>query len=162
MGGRPRRCPGQAGQGAAMNEKVVAPYEGGGRVLRVALTVGVVGLVATGIGIAFEPRQTLFSYLVSLTYWLGLCLGALFLLTIFHASNAKWPVVVRRMLERMAECCAGLALLFLPVLFGIKQLFLWTHEGLPAQIAKLLGEKRVYLTVPVFLVREIGRASCRG
>jgi hypothetical protein len=138
-----------------MNEKVVAPYEGGGRVLRVALTVGLVGLVATGIGMAFEPRQTLFSYLVSLVYWLGLCLGALFLLTIFHASNAKWPVVVRRMLERMAECCAVFALLFLPVLFGIKQLFLWTHEGLPAQLDHLLDEKRFYLNVPFFLVRAV-------
>lgn len=136
-----------------MSVRVVAPYSGGARLLRLSLTVGLGGLLVTGIGMAFQPRQVLFSYLVSLAYWLGLCLGALLLLTIFHASNAKWPVVVRRMLERMAECCAVFALLFLPILFGIKHLFLWTNEGLPEQVARLLQQKRFYLNVPFFLVR---------
>src|SRR5262249_36140809 len=72
-----------------------------------------------------------------------------------HASNAKWPVVVRRMLERMGECCAVFALLFLPVLFGIKQLFLWTNQGLPEQVARLLEKKRFYLNVPFFLFRAV-------
>ena len=40
----------------------------------------------------------LFAYLTAFVYWLGLSLGALLLLMIFHASHAKWPVVVWRML----------------------------------------------------------------
>jgi hypothetical protein len=138
-----------------MSVKVVAPYSGGARLLGLSLSVGLGGLLVTGIGMAFQPRQVLFSYLVSMAYWLGLCLGALLLLTIFHASNAKWPVVVRRVLERMGECCVVFALLFLPVLFGIKQLFLWTNQGLPEQVARLLEKKRFYLNIPFFLFRAV-------
>src|SRR5215468_8838158 len=58
-----------------------------------------------------------------------------------------------RMLERMAECSALFAALFLPVLFGMKELFVWTRSGLPASMARLLEEKRFYLNVPFFIAR---------
>src|SRR5262249_8045404 len=57
------------------------------------------------------------------------------------------------MLERMAECSALFAVLFLPVLVGMKEIFVWTQSGLPASLARLLEEKRLYLNVPFFIVR---------
>jgi len=136
-----------------MSAKVVAPFEGGKGPMLVALMLGAAGLVGTAIGGLSDPRRTLFSYLTAMAFWLGISLGALFLVAIFHASNAKWPVVVRRMLERMAECSALFAALFLPVLFGMKELFVWTRSGLPASLARLLEEKRFYLNVPFFIAR---------
>jgi len=136
-----------------MSVKVVTPFEGGKRPLVGMLILGLAGLVGTAIGAIADPRRTLFSYLVALAFWLGISLGALFLVTIFHASNAKWPVVVRRVLERMAECSALFAVLFLPVLFGMKELFVWTHSSLPASLARVLEQKRYYLNVPFFIAR---------
>src|SRR5215468_6333371 len=77
-----------------MSAKVVAPFEGGKGPMLVALMLGAAGLVGTAIGGLSDPRRTLFSYLTAMAFWLGISLGALFLVAIFHASNAKWPVVV--------------------------------------------------------------------
>ncbi len=134
---------------------VLERFEGGKSLLVGSLTVGVVGLAATAIGFVLDPREALFSYLVGIAYWLGMAVGALMLLAILHASNAKWPVVVRRMLERMAASCIVFVPLFIPILLGMKQLFVWV--GRPANLSEetraLLDHKQAYLNVPFFLLR---------
>src|ERR1700687_2802818 len=134
---------------------VLERFEDGKTLLVGSLGVGLVGLVATAIGFTFAPRETLFSYLFGLAYWLGMAVGALILLAIMHASNAKWPVVVRRMLERMAACCIVFIPLFIPVLVGMKQLFVWVSrpENLSEETRALLDHKQADLNVPFFLLR---------
>ncbi len=130
-------------------------FQGGKQLLLGSAAVGAAGLLATAIAAALQPRQALFSYLVALAFWLGLALGALILLSIFHASNAKWPVVVRRMLEKMASSSLVFLPLFLPVALGMRYLFIWVSK--PAELGQhaleLIEHKRLYLNVPFFLVR---------
>ncbi len=130
-------------------------FQGGRQLLIGAAVVSVVGLAATAIGFAQQPRQALFSYLVALAFWLGIALGALILLSIFHASNAKWPVVVRRMLEKMASSSIIFLPLFLPVALGMKYLFVWVSRPaeLGQHVLQLIEHKRPYLNVSFFLVR---------
>ena len=94
---------------------VLERFQGGQRLLRAATALAGIGLIATAIGFAVDLGQTLLSYLTALAYWLGIALGALFLLAIFHASNAKWPVVLRRMLEKMSMTTNIFVPLFLPI-----------------------------------------------
>lgn len=130
-------------------------FQGGRQLMIGSAVVGALGLIAVAIGVAAEPRQALFSYLVALAFWLGIALGALILLSIFHASNAKWPVVVRRMLEKMASCSIVFLPLFLPVALGMRHLFVWVSKPaeLGARALELIEHKRLYLNVPFFLVR---------
>ncbi len=134
---------------------VLERFEGGKSLLVGSLTVGLVGLAATAIGFVLDPRETLFSYLVGIAYWLGMAVGALMLLAILHASNAKWPVVVRRMLEKMAAACIVFVPLFIPILLGMKQLFVWVSRpaNLSEETRALLDHKQAYLNVPFFLLR---------
>lgn len=130
-------------------------FQGGRQLMIGSAVVGALGLVAVAIGGAAQPRQALFSYLVALAFWLGIALGALILLSIFHASNAKWPVVVRRMLEKMASSSIVFLPLFLPVALGMTYLFVWVSKPaeLGARALELIEHKRLYLNVPFFLVR---------
>ena len=82
----------------------LTPYQGGGKLLRLSGAAGVAGLVIAALGgVLGDPRRALFGYLVAFVYWLGIALGALILLGAFHASNARWPVVLRRFLETCRE-----------------------------------------------------------
>ena len=134
---------------------VLERFQGGQRLLRAATALAGIGLVATAIGFAVDMGQTLLSYLTALAYWLGIALGALFLLAIFHASNAKWPVVVRRMLEKMSMTTVIFVPLFLPIALGMKHLFLWAGGGddLDQKTRALIDHRSSYLNVPFFLLR---------
>src|SRR5258708_31697056 len=109
-------------------------FEGGKSLLVGSLTVGLAGLAASAIGFVLDPRETLFSYLVGVAYWLGMAVGALMLLALLHAANAKWPGVVRRVLEEMSAAWLAFVPLFIPFFLGVKPLFLWV--GRPAHLSK--------------------------
>jgi hypothetical protein len=135
---------------------VLGRFEGGKRLLVGSIAAGLAGLIATGIGFALDAREALFSYLVAIAYWLGMAVGALILLASMHASSAKWPVVVRRMLEKMSTSCIVFVPLFIPVLAGMKYLFVWVSRpsNLTEETLAALEHKRPYLNVPFFLVRS--------
>ncbi len=135
--------------------KVLERFEGGKRLLLGSMSVGVAGLMLTAVGFVLEPRRTLFAYLVGVAYWLGIAVGSLILLASFHASNAKWPVVVRRMLEKMSVACIVFVPLFIPIAAGMKQLFVWAGRAgnLNEETSALLGHKQIYLNAPFFLIR---------
>jgi hypothetical protein len=134
---------------------VVQRFEGGKRLLTGSLSLGLAGLIATAIGFVFDARQALFSYLVGVAYWLGIAVGSLILLASFHASNAKWPVVIRRMLEKMSVACIVFVPLFIPIVLGMKYLFIWASRpaNLDAETRALLDHKQLYLNIPFFLIR---------
>ena len=101
-----------------------APYTGGLRLARSAALAGGAGLLVTAVGgAAFDARRALYAYLVAFTYWLGIAVGALILLSAFHASNARWPVVLRRFVEHLPAVIPLFVVLFLPILFGRRRSF---------------------------------------
>jgi hypothetical protein len=134
----------------------LTPYQGGRRLAGLAALVGLAGLALTAIGgVAFDARRALYAYLVAFVYWLGIALGALILLGAFHASNARWPVVIRRFLESVPQTLPLFAVLFIPIALGMRHLFPWTLplERLDAELQHLVHYKRPYLNVPFFLGR---------
>ncbi|MFZ5468900.1 MAG: hypothetical protein ACOZIN_05620 [Myxococcota bacterium] len=130
-------------------------FQGGRRPLWGFSAAGVAGLLVTSIGFAFSPRKVLPSYLVAFVYWAGVAVAALILLSIFHASRGRWMVVLRRPLETMAESCALMVPLFLPIALGMKELYIWVAPPpeLGEHTLRLLELKRPWLNVPFFLVR---------
>jgi len=120
------------------------PLLGGG----VAL-LGAVGCALLGPG---NPKQFYFSWLVAFLFFLTLALGALFFVLIQYASQGGWGIVLRRIGETVFVMIPVMAVLFVPVLFGMRSLYSWTIPGAAEQDA-LLHWKAPYLNVPFFLIR---------
>jgi len=56
------------------------------------LVAGVAGLVACVIGLALSPQQFLRSYLFAYLFWLGVGLGCLPVLMLYHLVGGAWGV----------------------------------------------------------------------
>ena len=69
-----------------------------------------------------------------------------------YLSGGAWGVVIRRPCEAAARTIPLLALLFLPIAFGIPWLYRWDNAGAVAADA-VLAHKHTYLNAPFFLIR---------
>jgi hypothetical protein len=115
------------------------------------MAAGAVGLVLTALGGFFRPDQALASYLAAFAYWVAVAVGALVFLMMGYAARAKWPVAMRRITEGAVGAFPALALLALPVLLGVRHLYVWLAP--PAAIAGKIAGKHVYLNWPFFAAR---------
>ena len=111
--------------------------------------LGVIGCAILGPG---NPKQFFFSWLVSFLFFLSLALGALFFVLIQYAAQGGWGIVVRRIGETTFATIPALAVLFLPLLLGLRELYSWSVPG-AAEHDALLQWKAPYLNVPFFLIR---------
>ncbi len=137
----------------------VPPFTGGRRAVAISGIAGLVGLALTVVGALVHGdggRRALFSYLVAFTFWIGIAISALILLGSFHASSAKWPVVMRRFIENLGRSLPIFAVLFLPIAFGYRVLFPWAHPGaLPAELRASVAHKALYLNPTGFFGRAV-------
>jgi len=93
------------------------------------------------------------AYLFAYTIVLSITLGALFFVIVQHLARAGWSVAVRRLPESIANNMILMALLAVPLLFGMHDLFHWTHKEAVAADPILQG-KEPYLNTTFFLVRQ--------
>lgn len=121
------------------------------------LALGVALLVISVVGWIVDPKQFYFSYLVGWTFCLTISLGALYFVLFQHLSRAWWSVTVRRFAESMLWGFPLLAVLFIPIIFGMHDLYHWTHAELYTPGAEgfdpIIAGKRAYLNTPFFLIR---------
>lgn len=134
----------------------VRKFDGGRSVMLGAGALGVVGLLIALAGIGVDPVPAMHSYLLAFVYWGGIALASVVLLQIFHATRARWMVVLRRAVELMASSVSIFVLLFIPIAVGMKHLYPWVDppKGLSDHAIHLLEHKRPYLNVTFFLVRS--------
>lgn len=137
-------------------------FTGGRGVMLGAAVVGALGLLITLVGFFVAPGPALHSYLVAFCYWTGLGVAALILLCIFHASHARWMVVLRRAIESIPAALWLMVPLFLPIAVGMAHLYPWVEPpaGLSEHELGLLEHKRAYLNPPFFLLRAALYFGC--
>ncbi len=128
------------------------------RAWMIPLALGVVGLVVGLIGAFGDPFSFWYSYLTAWVFCLSLSLGALFFVMFQHLPRAKWVTAVRRFPELLMANFWLLLLLGLPIfLFGMHDLYHWTHEDLYDPLSPhfdaVLAGKRGYLNLPFFYAR---------
>jgi hypothetical protein len=119
-----------------------------------ALVVGLAGLALAVVGAFLDLDQFFRSWLIGFLFCLGLSLGSLGLLMLQHISGGQWGLVGRRVFEASSRTLPLVALAFVPILFGMRPLFLWARpEAVAAD--RILQLKAPYLNVPFFTVRAV-------
>ena len=116
------------------------------------LTGGVIGALVSTLDLFFEPTQFFQSYLMAYMLCLGVTLGCLALGMVHQLSGGAWGVVARRPIGAAARVLPVMTLLFLPIVFGMRHLYPWTHADLVAR-DEVLQAKQLYLNIPFFLIR---------
>jgi len=120
-----------------------------------SLIVGAAMLVVCAGAGFLSPGQFFRSYLVAFLFWSGIPLGSLAVLMLHHLVGGGWGFVIRRPLEAATRTLPVVALLVVPLVVGIPELYIWAHPGAVAA-DPLLHHKRVYLNVPFFVARTVG------
>jgi len=121
-------------------------------VQRIALGVGVVGLGLLALGYSTSHEHFFRAYLIAFVFWTGVALGSLAWSMIHHLSGGAWGVVTRRVFEASSRTVPFMALLFLPIAFGMQELYIWARPEVVAA-DKILQFKAPYLNVSFFFVR---------
>src|ERR1700733_8994612 len=92
-----------------------------------ALFVGLVGSVASIAGAFLSPESFYSAYLSGYMFWLGLSLGCMAILMLYHMVGGGWGTVIRRILEAGMMTVPLMFVLFLPILFHLPRLYKWAQ-----------------------------------
>ena len=125
------------------------------RIQKGSLTAGIIGLVVLVLGAFLSGLDQFFqSYLYAYLYWLGITLGSLALALLYGMVGGDWGMVIRQISEAASKTLWLVALLFVPVVFGLRYLYPWARPDLVAA-DPLLQHKSMYLNIPFTVGRAI-------
>jgi hypothetical protein len=119
---------------------------------RRSLAVGLIALAVCILGGFFQPAQFFRAYLPAYLFYLGLALGSMAVLIIYHLTGGAWGFLIRRILEAGMRTLPLAAVFFAPIALGIRYLYPWAQPSLVAQSAKLQHES-FFLNPPYFWMR---------
>ncbi len=126
-----------------------------GRLQQRALIAGLIGVLLCIVGFFRSPDQFFQSYLVAFLFVLGLSLGSLGLLMLQHMTSGQWGIVIRRPLESAMQTLWLVAILFIPVILGMKRIY-FAWMGAPSAGESALSHfQKTYLTAHGFIIRGI-------
>jgi hypothetical protein len=123
-----------------------------GRVSTRALIVGVIFTLVLIFGAFLDRKQFFHAYLIGFILWIGLTLGSLALLMLQHLTGGAWGLVIRRVLEAATRTLPLMIILFVPLVFGLKDIYPWT-DPLFMKTTNALQQKSKYLNPSFFLIR---------
>jgi hypothetical protein len=124
------------------------------RLRKRSLLVGVSALALCVGGGLSNPPEFFHAYLTAYLFWIGIALGCLAILMLHHLVSGRWGFVVQRILESGSRTLPLMALLFVPLLFGLRELFLWARpEAVAAH--EMLRHRQPYLNWPFFSARVV-------
>jgi hypothetical protein len=119
-----------------------------------SLVVGIFALLGTALGYWWDAQAFFRAYLVAYNFWLGLALGSLVILMVQYLTGGTWGLLLRRILEAGTRTLPLLALFFIPVLIGIRQLYPW------AQSDAELPSRQWYFHEQFFALRAVVAFAC--
>jgi hypothetical protein len=130
---------------------------------RGALVAGALGFAVWVLGwvlaFAWSDAETylalFFAYLFAFAFCLAIPLGSMAIWMIHNQTGGTWGYAIHRVIEAATRTVPFMAILFLPLIFGLTRLYLWAdladiHDE---HLREVLARKSGYLNVPWFLVR---------
>jgi hypothetical protein len=118
------------------------PWQGNQRAMTIAGALGVLGLIGWGVTAAGGSERAYYSYLWGFTFWFTICIGGLGWTCAFFAAKAKWPIVLRRVIENIGAAAPIFFVLFIPVFLGMKKLYPWMSPDVGDEETRRLIEWR--------------------
>jgi hypothetical protein len=119
-----------------------------------SLAVGLIAAVLSVGGALVFPPAFFRAYLSAIIFWLGIPVGCLALLMLHHLVGGRWGFVIQRVLEAAIQTLPLMALLFIPLFFGLADIYPWARAEVVAA-DPLLQQKAGYLNVPFFIARAV-------
>jgi hypothetical protein len=118
---------------------------------RPAIAGAVVVAVCLAAGMA-DKAEFFRSYLIAYLFWIGITLGSLALLMVQHLTGGRWALVIRRILEASTRTLPLMAVAALPLLVGMKSLYIWSRPG---ETDPVIVAKHFYLNPAFFSLRMV-------
>jgi hypothetical protein len=118
-----------------------------------SLFIGLVGTVASVAAAVMSPDTFYSAYLTVFMWGLGLSLGCMAILMLYHLVGGGWGTVARRTLESGMMTLPLMAVLFLPILFNLRRLYDWARPEELAKDPKLADIAHSYLNFNGIMVR---------
>ena len=119
------------------------------------------GMLLLGIGVVFgllnflvDFQHALLTYLMTYIFLVTIAVGSLFLIALEYVAGAEWSTPIRRVVEFFASLIPWLLILVIPLLFNIKNIFIWAHPDIVAA-DKILTAKTPYLNATFFTIRSV-------
>jgi hypothetical protein len=124
-----------------------------------SLIIGLVFTVIAAAGAWIQPDQFFRAYLMAFMAWLGVTLGSMAILMLRHLTKGAWGMVIRRILGAAMRCVPLMAALFIPLLFGIRRLYIWARplqDISDKHLREHLEEiTKTYLSVNGYVIRAV-------
>lgn len=126
-----------------------------GRTQWLGLGLGVLALAACLLlGLMVSAQQAMLSYLFAFVFFCGLSVGSLALLMVHALTGGAWGHHLRPAMLSAARVLPLMALLAIPILAGMHELYLWSHADVLIHDA-LLRKQSWYLNPAFFVVRTV-------
>jgi hypothetical protein len=124
------------------------------RLQKGSLVVGLLGLMLCFAGASHSPGQFFRSYHLAFVFWVGVALGCTAILMLHHMVGGRWGFLLRRLLESGSRTFYLMAVLAVPLLFGLRLLYSWADPE-KVRLDPILQYKQPYLNVPFFILRTV-------
>src|SRR5579875_2392161 len=125
----------------ALPSVLTAPEFLGAWQIRALFIAGAFALISVVFAFTPEGREHILrAYLMGTMTSFNFVGGALAFLLTQYLSGGKWGLILRRPLEAMTRTWYVVAVLFLPVLFFMKRLYLWAEYHTPSQTLAALNQ----------------------
>jgi hypothetical protein len=108
-----------------------------------------ISVLACVAGYINDPVRFHRSYIVAFAYVAATGLGAFFFVMVQYLTGSAWSVTVRRIMENIMITLPVGAILFLPIAFGLKDIYPWMDQA----ANPFTGTKGQYLTENFFVLR---------
>lgn len=124
------------------------------RLKNASLAAGVLGTVFCCLGAVFENGPFFVSYLFAFVFWLSLSLGCFYFAMIHYLTGGRWGFPARRFLEAGFMTLPLMAVLLVPIFFGLSHLYPWAQPGAVAS-DKILRQRTHFENFPGFTIRAV-------
>jgi len=118
----------------------------------VLMFAALVSIILCVVGYLIDPTRFFRSYIVAFAFTAAVGLGSFFFVMVQYLTGSAWSVTVRRIMENIMVTLPLGAILFIPVAFGLKDIYSWTNPAVVAA-SEALKAKSGYLSQNFFLIR---------
>ncbi|SRR5579883_257145 len=120
----------------------------------VLMFAALASIILCVVGYINDPARFFRSYMVAFAFTSVIGLASFFFVMVQFLTGSAWSVTLRRIMENIMFTLPFGLILFIPVAFGLKDIYSWTNPAVVAA-SEALKAKSGYLTQQFFIMRSV-------